>query len=246
MTLPNKAELALYYKLGRRAVRQAEGLLLIEGPNAVHAALKAQLAPVCLLVKDASLLTPDLPAMTTVAPDAVLSRLATTDSPPPLLGVFRQPPVLNLLPQPGQRWLAMAGLQDPGNAGTLIRCVRAFNGHGVLVTPDTVDVYSPKVIRATAGEVFFCPVTEVPDLQLPITLPLFATRAQQAAPYNQADWTTGGLLILGQEGNGLQPDAVPSHTRWLCVPQNPAVDSLNVAISGAIIMAQWLNTVELA
>ena len=244
MTLPSKAELTLYQKLGRRSMRQAEGMCLVEGPNAVYAALKAGLTPVCLLLRDAHLLSDALPDCTAVAPESVMARLSTTDSPPPMLGVFCLPERnKTFMPQAGQRWLAMAGLQDPGNAGTLVRCVRAFNGHGVLVTPDTVDLYSPKVIRATAGEVFFCPITEVPDLKQTLngSLPVFATRAQQANPYTQADWSAGGVLLLGQEGNGLEPLTLPTHTHWLCVPQNPEVDSLNVAVCGAIIMAQWLK-----
>ena len=106
MTLPSKAELAVFQKLGRRAVRQAEGLCLVEGPNAVLAALKAHLQPVCLLVRDAHLLTDALPALATVAPEATLARLATTDSAPPMLGVFHLPASVGLLPQAGQHWRA--------------------------------------------------------------------------------------------------------------------------------------------
>jgi RNA methyltransferase, TrmH family len=237
--LPSKAALALYQKLHRRSVREAEGLWLVEGMNAVQAALKAALTPVCLLARhEVDLVT--LPTIASLAPEAMLARLATTDSPPGVIGVFQAKPII-AQPMPGERWLVLAGLQDPGNVGTLIRCLRAFNGTGIVVMPHTVDIYNPKVIRATTGEVFFCPTWELTDWEnLDRTLPIFGTRANKAMPYQQADWSHGGLLVLGQEGNGLVNVALPDRTQWLQVPQNPAVDSLNVAISGAIIMALWM------
>jgi RNA methyltransferase, TrmH family len=251
---PTKADVALYRQLAQRTVRQQEGLWLVEGPNAVEAAIKAGLTPKALftlqgsgaLIADAGELQA-WQGQACVVDAATMGRMASTSSPPPALGVFyASVPSANPLPQAGQQWLGLAGLQDPGNVGTLIRCLRAFGGAGLLTTDGTVDCYSPKVIRASAGEVFFCPIWQNVTLAevWPPTLPIWATQARQATPFTQVDWSTGGLLLLGQEGGGLDEAVLPpdSDPHWVSVPQAPTVDSLNVAVSGAIVMAQWYKS----
>jgi RNA methyltransferase, TrmH family len=248
-----KAELGLYRQLHRRSTRQAHGLWLVEGPNAVLAALQAGLQPLHVLASDrfhtgvepidSHLKTVQQSNCLVIVEEPDLARLATTTSPPPVVGIFQAcVPAGVPSPQVGQHWLGLVGLQDPGNVGTLIRCVRAFGGVGVLCTPDTVDCYSPKVIRATAGEVFFTPVWQQTNITAvwPDTMPVWATRMTMATPYKQVNWQTGGLLLLGQEGPGLAAQFVPPHAQWVCVPQAPQVDSLNVAVCGGILMSQWL------
>jgi TrmH family RNA methyltransferase len=134
----------------------------------------------------------------------------------------------------------LAGLQDPGNVGTLLRSALAFRVAAVLVTPGTADPFGPKVIRASAGAALRLPsaamaldavVTWAGSVDLePV--------AAVAAPTSGGDASLPErcLLVLGHETRGL-PD-LPG-ARPVTVAHDPAIESLNVAMAGSILMASW-------
>ncbi len=200
--------------------------------------------------------------------DRVMAALASTANPPPLLAIAQRPDFLPLhtfwhtVSKAAQaskqplRLLWLHQLQDPGNTGTLIRSARAFGIHGLLLTPPLVDIYSPKVVRATAGCGFGLPIahgTPAELVHLPTDLaehPLHwaYTTGQHpthhVTPYTQLSGQQPTVCVLGNEGKGLPDNFAnickaalpPSHSAgWVTIPT--AVESLNVAVSGSIIMA---------
>lgn len=137
--------------------------------------------------------------------------------------------------------LVLVEVQDPGNAGTLIRVAEAAGCAGVVLTERSVDVHNPKTVRATAGAVLRLPVAEGANA---------AELIQAAKGMDMASWATvkdGGtsldhaplvgscLLLIGSEAHGLPDDIVAAATDGLTIPMDGAVESLNAAVAGALV-----------
>lgn len=137
--------------------------------------------------------------------------------------------------------LVLVDVSDPGNVGTLVRTAEAAGCIGVLVTPETADVVSPKVVRASAGSILRVPIAEVPsDEVVPALGRLDATTiatAMEGVPFEQAPIGRGGVtaLLLGNEAHGLPGELLATVQHIVSIPMAGAVESLNVATSGAVL-----------
>ncbi|HET9559775.1 MAG TPA: TrmH family RNA methyltransferase, partial [Actinomycetota bacterium] len=135
----------------------------------------------------------------------VLERVATTETPRPLLAVVRyRPAAADVLGEAGFVVVA-AGLSDPGNLGTILRTAEAAGADAVATTPDTVDVTNPKVVRAAAGAVFLLPVVDQVELGevRSLGLRLLGTAAGGGTPHTSADLTGRVAVVVGNEAHGL-------------------------------------------
>ncbi|MGH9518146.1 MAG: TrmH family RNA methyltransferase, partial [Terriglobales bacterium] len=139
--------------------------------------------------------------------------------------------------------LVAAGLQDPGNLGTLLRAADAFGATGLVALTDTVSPFKPKAVRASAGSLFRLPVAapvaaaELIAAARKQGLRLLATAARGG------NWDEGaGLLaqpcclLIGQEGSGLPRELLRAADATLAIPVTRAVESLNAAMAGAILL----------
>lgn len=252
-----RAELRQLAGLARARERRLAGECLVEGATLLAEALAAGLRPRVVVVAESladrhgELLGRAHAAGATVlwAPAADLSKEADRDHGPPLLAALPlpQPGSLSDLPATGPGLVAvLCGLQDPGNVGTLLRSARAFGASLCVTLPGTADVWGPKVIRSSAGAVFAMPCLAVDDLDgLLGATDLRPVAALPPEPTSPAAGDVDGkpgqlpercLLLLGHETRGLSSvSGVPAVT----VPQVPGVDSLNVAMAGSILMADW-------
>jgi RNA methyltransferase, TrmH family len=165
----------------------------------------------------------------------VLERVATTVAPQPLLAVVGyRPAPLEVLA--GATFVVVAaGLSDPGNAGTLLRTAEAAGADAVVLTPDTVDVTNPKVVRASAGALFQLPVVESVELGelRALGLRVIGTSAREGEVYSDADLTGPVAIVVGNEAHGLPGDA-PVDT-WLTVPHAGRAESLNASMAAAVV-----------
>jgi TrmH family RNA methyltransferase len=131
------------------------------------------------------------------------------------------------------------GLQDPGNVGTILRsCVAAGVGR-VLTAPGTVWCWSPKVLRAGMGAHFGLVIHESvpwPEVLARLRLPVRATSPRAELSLWQADLTPPALWVFGQEGQGLDLARDAPALSWIGIPQEPAVESLNVAAAVAVCL----------
>jgi len=140
--------------------------------------------------------------------------------------------------------LIAAGLQDPGNLGTLIRSAEAFAATAVLTTPNTVSEWNQKAIRASAGSVFRIPViaTTPTDLAtLKKSLHLYAAvaddpNAQNVLPIAEADLTQPCALMIGNEGAGLSEELLTLADTRITIPTPGRIESLNAAIAGSLLL----------
>jgi TrmH family RNA methyltransferase len=136
--------------------------------------------------------------------------------------------------------LVIAGIQDPGNLGTILRSAEAFGAAGVVLGKGTVSPLNPKVIRASAGSVFRIPVVRakleqaLPEMQ-EHNLRLIATSSHKGLPAHQAKLLPPLAIFIGNEGAGLSRDLL-AKIDAVAVPHAPEVESLNAAIAASIVL----------
>lgn len=270
--------------------RREYGLLLCEGVHVVQEALNTQQTFCDVFVLESRLesqnpkgeltqLLQNLAKLNGVSihqvSEIVMKKITTLENNPPLVATIKAPESgeSHFCAQVSKRsqhplLLVLADIQDPGNAGTLIRSLVAFGGHGILATQHTVDLYSPKVLRSSAGLIFHLPVyrsdTDLPDLlEKPLkthfpSLHTIAATGQAASAketqdihlrnYKHPHWVKpyqeAVALIVGNEGHGIEAllsQSVPlqkERIQWISIDMAKGIDSLNVSISGSIILAE--------
>lgn len=139
------------------------------------------------------------------------------------------------------RWLALEGVQDPGNVGTILRTADALGAGGVLLLPGCADVYSPKTVRSAMGALFRLPVwscglEEMAALAERSALPLLgAALREDTADVREADLRRG-IFLLGSEGRGLSEAALAACTRTVRIPMRERCESMNVAAAAAVLL----------
>jgi TrmH family RNA methyltransferase len=164
----------------------------------------------------------------------VAERISATETPPGLFAVvatrMADPAVLA-----AAAFVVVADrVADPGNLGTILRSAEAAGVDAVVVTPGTVDVLSPKVVRASAGAVFHVPVVES-DLALvrQAGLRLVGTSSHRGTPHTEADWRGRIAIAAGGEAHGL--DAGAPVDDWVRIEHRGRAESLNVAMAVTVL-----------
>jgi TrmH family RNA methyltransferase len=135
--------------------------------------------------------------------------------------------------------LVLDGIQDPGNMGTIIRTADWFGMRHIICSEDTVDVYNPKVVQASMGSLSRINVHYV-DLTviLPkIGLPIFGATLDGENIYD-TDFGPEGLIVMGNEGNGLRPEVAKLISKAVTIPRKGKAESLNVAIATALFCSE--------
>jgi RNA methyltransferase, TrmH family len=139
--------------------------------------------------------------------------------------------------------VALAGLQDPGNLGTIIRSAEAFGCAGIILGEGTVSPLNAKAVRASAGSIFRLPVvTAASGLEDVVTrlraqnVRLIATSSHKGTPLDQADLTGPIAVFIGSEGSGLARGLVTQMDAVVAIPHTPQVESLNAGVAGSIIL----------
>ncbi len=144
--------------------------------------------------------------------------------------------------------IALAGLQDPGNLGTILRSSEAFGSAGVILGEGTVSPLNSKVVRASAGSLFRLPIIHRHGKSTTLKLEaiseklraqgvrLIATSSHRGTPLDQADLRTHAAIFLGNEGSGLPRDLMARMNESIAIPHTPQVESLNAAIAASIVL----------
>ncbi|MDR2086554.1 MAG: RNA methyltransferase [Dysgonamonadaceae bacterium] len=141
--------------------------------------------------------------------------------------------------------LVLDGIQDPGNLGAIIRIADWFGIKNVICSPDTVDIYNPKTIQATMGSLARVKIVYLPLTELLTGLsgtPVYGTFLEGTNIY-EAELSSTGLIVMGNEGNGISPALETRIVDRLYVPNYPpdaeSTNSLNVAVTAAIVCAEF-------
>jgi TrmH family RNA methyltransferase len=234
--------------LYRRRVRHRERHFVIEGLRLVEEALKAGVVPVLAFFtpdlsgsqrgRELLAVVEDLPGECFVVTDKVMMALSDTVTPQGILAVV---PFLEL-PLPENPWLVLVvdRVRNPGNLGTILRSAEAAGASQVILTPATVDVYSPKVVRGAMGAHFYLPIatgvswSEMAEALEDRQTLLAEVRGDKA--YYEVDWTKPSALIVGSEAEGASQEAERLATERIVIPMQGKAESLNVAVAVSVIL----------
>jgi RNA methyltransferase, TrmH family len=148
--------------------------------------------------------------------------------------------------------IALAGLQDPGNLGTILRSSEAFGGAGAVLGEGTVSPFNSKVVRASAGSVFRLPVlhgqthrqgkfasAKLEDVSEKLRaqgVRLIATSSHKGMPLDQADLKGATAIFFGNEGAGLPRDVMAKMDEFISIPHTSQVESLNAGVAASIVL----------
>ena len=179
-----------------------------------------------------------VPAPTGVVHDlapGVVERVASTDTPRPLIAIVRRRAhSWSELPSP--RFVLVADrVADPGNLGTMLRSAEASGADAVAVTPGTVDPYAPKTVRSSAGAVFnvpIVPIATLADLRA-VGLAVLGTSSHRGRPHTDTDLSAPVAVVFGNEAHGLPDDEAVDD--WLTIPHAGRAESLNVAMAATVV-----------
>lgn len=234
--------------LSRRRVRYREGHFVIEGLRLVDEARRAGVRPALLFHTDGVTATPqgcqlveamrDIAAQTFDVSQGVMKALSSTVTPQGILAVVAMP---ELSPS-ADPWLVLVvdGLRDPGNLGAILRSAEAAGVGQVLLSPGTVDVYNPKVIRGAMGAHFRLPIhadvswSEV--IEAVGRRPVWLADAHGEHVYHEVDWIPPSALIVGGEARGASTQARALATSRVAIPMQGGAESLNAAVAAGVIL----------
>ena len=239
----SKNQLKYIRQLEQKKYRRREGLFVAEGTKVVGDLLQ-RYRP------EAVFATADWQAPAGITPQLVtddeLRRISFLQHPQQVLALFPLPSV-NSLPSSvnSELSLALDGVQDPGNLGTIIRIADWFGISTIICSEDTVDAWNPKVVQATMGSIARVNIiyNNLPEFldSLPADFPVYGTFLDGDNIYTQ-ELTHEGLIIMGNEGNGISDAVRAKVNRRLLIPdfhQGETADSLNVAIATAITCSEF-------
>lgn len=229
--------------------RKRTGSSFIEGIHLCRAYRERFGVPQCIVLTAQALAHPEVAALLEPnagilqVSDALFRELSQVENGIGIAYVIATP--APPLPQRiGDDCVYLDRLQDPGNVGTVLRTCAGAGVGRVLTAPHTVFCWSPKVIRAGMGAHFMLDIHEgVPWQQAcrRFRLPVMATSAGAAATIYETDLRGPRVWLFGNEGAGLPADFEEPALQWVSIPQNPAVESLNVATAAAICLFEQLR-----
>jgi TrmH family RNA methyltransferase len=144
--------------------------------------------------------------------------------------------------------VVLAGIQDPGNLGTILRSAEAFGNAGVVLGEGTVSLFNSKVVRGSAGSAFRLPIVQghgkatsgkledIPGKLKKQNVRLIATSSHKGTPLPQADLTGRVAIFFGNEGAGLPRDVMAQMDEFVCIPHTSQVESLNAGVAASIVL----------
>lgn len=179
-----------------------------------------------------------------IVSDSVFSAISDTKTPQGILCLVRMPEYVlaDLLKSDCPHLLLLESIQDPGNLGTVLRTGEGAGVDGIIMNRSTVDLFNPKVIRATMGSLYRVPFVLVDDLaETAGTLKrhgiaLYAAHLKGTETYDTPDYTKGTAFLIGNEGNGLSDETAALADAYIRIPMEGKVESLNAAIAATLLM----------
>ena len=235
----SKNKIKLIHSLETKKGREKVGLFVGEGPKVVNDLLHEGFVADEILedIED-------------------IKKVSFLQHPQPVLGVFKMPEedckvtidYLSLFNRyiDNQLVLALDGVQDPGNLGTIIRIADWFGIENIFCSHETADCWNPKVVQATMGSIarvklHYLNLNELID-HLPVDYPIYATLLDGNNIYSQ-ELSRHGMIVMGNEGKGISSQLRTKINRKLLIPNYPpereTAESLNVAIATSIVCAEF-------
>ena len=230
------AEIKQIRSLREKKFRDALGLFVVEGEKMVREALESsfEVVRVCRVEEEG---------------EKAMEKMSQFSTPSPVLAVVRKPALEWAGTDiPDGLSLALDSVRDPGNMGTIIRTADWFGVGMVFASPDSVDIFNPKVIQSTMGAVFRCRFVQA---DIPATcrrfreagLPVYGTFLDGADIYSEK-LQDRGLIVMGNESNGISDTTAAEVSHRLLIPkaEGSRAESLNVAVATAVTLSIFKAT----
>ena len=237
ITSHDNAKIAEITKLSQKKYRRQTRRYVIEGARLVFDALKHGAKVVAVYVSESKASDFNFDGQVVVA-DMVFAKIADTVNSQGVLAVVELDE--NELSAPAGNCLVLDGLQDPGNVGTLIRTAAAC-GFTDVYAVNSVDLYSPKVLRSAMSAHFCVKLHELDDIERAYALLSdveIVCADMGGSNVFETDFSAKTALVVGNEGNGLSDYAKAHATSVVALPMANGFESLNVAVAGSVIMYQ--------
>ena len=218
--------------------RQDRGEFLCDSPKLLEEAVKWHAAITAVISTDGI----DLPGVRCVqVPEDVMASVSPMKTPQGVLFTCRMPEEEIPEKLAGQRYVVLDGVQDPGNVGTVLRTLDAFDADGLILLPGCADPYSPKTVRASMGAIFRRPVytmtaQAMKDLLVRSRIPLYgAALRADTVDAREVNYRPGAIAI-GSEGRGLTEEVLALCDKTIRIPMSERCESLNAAIAASVLL----------
>lgn len=225
----------------RKAAHQGSltqsGFALAEGPHLLDEAVRSNCDVLAVILAETSRLE-SLPSSVRLlrVSDQTFATLATTETPQGVLSLVRpRPSTLAEITGPNSLIVILDGIQDPGNAGAILRAAEAFAATGAIFLKGSVNPYNPKCLRGSAGSIFRLPViTGLIPAEIPNNVTLYSTDPRAKMSLDQADFTQPCAIVIGAEGRGVAAE-LATRAHGVRIPTQH-VESLNAAVAAGIVL----------
>ena len=229
---PNNTKIVEYAKLNTKKYRDQENLFIVEGEHLVEEAIKAG------CIKE--IFSLDERPNTTQVSERVMAKLSGLDTPPKVLAICHKLKESDI----SGNILILDDIQDPGNLGTIIRSALAFGIKDIVVSPNTVDLYNNKTIRATEGMMFkinYLKRDLIPFIKELKDYDIITTDVNSGTDLKALKVNNKYALIMGNEGNGVKGEIASLATHKVNIRINKECESLNVGVASSIILYELNN-----
>lgn len=250
ITSMQNPKVSFWRGLKTRAARQEAGLYIVEGLKMVDEALQMNLARALLIDMDR---LPDYQGLADTASCEVyavsahiLASVCDTKTPQGVAALVSLKDTADLYSL-GQLIVALDGVQDPGNVGTILRTADAAGFSGVLLSGECADLYSPKCLRATMGSIFRLKAITAPSLPEALAelrgtgFSLLSGELNGIPFYERSGVGSRLCLVIGSEGTGVSKAVSDLCTHRLTLPMRGGAESLNAAVAAGIMMYDLIN-----
>lgn len=184
-----------------------------------------------------------------IIPEKLFAEITDVETPQGIMAIlpFREISLNDILVKENPFIILLDRVQDPGNLGTIIRTADAFGVNGIIVSEGSVDVYNPKVVRATMGSLFRMSICHTDDSISTIKelknrgINIYSTSLQGNRFIHEVDFRLPSLLIIGNESRGVSNELLDMADMLVKIPMVGGAESLNAAVASSIIMYEALR-----
>ncbi|MBO4427734.1 MAG: RNA methyltransferase [Bacteroidales bacterium] len=222
-------EIKFVRSLQQKKFREEHGVFVVEGEKMVQEALESGFKVEKVYRREE-------------LGEKAMERLSAMSSPSPVVAVVRMPEPA--VPEVGGLCLALDSVRDPGNLGTILRIADWFGIDCIFASPDSADVYNPKVVQASMGAIFrkkviYCDLTALCESFAKSGKRVFGTFLEGADIY-ASELPGEGLIVMGNEANGISPEVAAKVTDRITIPSfGGGAESLNVAVATAVAVSEF-------
>lgn len=225
--------------LHQKKYRDELGLFLVEGEKLVQEALQFTPQTIEFIAHTFDFEVKSSAIESVVVSPSELARISSLRSPNKVLAVVKKSNDKINIASSGLT-LALDGIQDPGNFGTILRIADWFGIHDLVCSKDTVEIYNPKVVQSSMGAIFRVNVhyENLGDWLKNESRPIYGALLEGKNTY-QESLPKNAILLMGNEGNGISKDLIPFITNPLTIPAFGQAESLNVAVATGILVSEF-------